>query len=210
MPLLLRRPLRQRQRLLVAPIVPSGPDLVIPLPELTGPPGPQQSPPIEYRGNAGIREASQVRGKRTSKGHVSRIPHTAKGTPSIPPEEAVGAYRSDSPDRSTAAQSQDQRAQLKGSSDDRSRSRDPPGEGTPVVPIPRPQAVMSVPEYLLPIMASAGVGHLSLDQPKAPVGVEFHHQRRVNLVFMNSLSPFTQAQDRMNRLGPSNSSQQSC
>ena len=120
---------------IIAPIVPSGPDLVIPLPELTGPPGPQQSPPIEYRGNAGIREALQVRGKRTSKGHAPRIPHAAKGTPSIPPVEAVGAYRSDSPDRSTVAQSQGQRAQRKESPHDRSRSRDSHTESAPVVPI---------------------------------------------------------------------------
>ena len=181
---------------ITAPIVPSGTDLVIPLPELTGPPGPQQSPPIEYRGNAGIREASQVRGKRTSKGHASRIPRAAKGTPSVPPEEAVGAYRSDSPDRSVVAQSQDQRAQTKGSSDDRSRSRDPPGESTPAVPIPKPQAVMSVPEYLLPIMASAGVGHLSLDQPKAPSVSGVPPPKASEPSIHEFFESFTQAQDR--------------
>ena len=171
--------------------VPSGTDLVIPLPELTGPPGPQQSPPIEYRGNAGIREASQVRGKRTSKGHAPRIPHIAKGTPSVPPEEAVGAYRFDDSDRSVVAQSQDQRTQ-----DVRSRSRDPPGESTPAVPISRPQAVMSVPDYLLPMLATADFGHMSLDQlstprvsgppPPKPSAPSIHE-------FFES---FTQAQDR--------------
>ena len=61
---------------------------------------------------------------------------------------------------------------MKGSTLDRSRSRDPPRETTPVVPIAQPQVVMNVPDYLLPIMASAGVGHLSLDRPSTPsVGV---------------------------------------
>ena len=41
-------------------------------------------------------------------------------------------------------------------------------EPAPVVPIPQPQATMNVPNYLLPIMAMAGVGHLSLDQPAIP------------------------------------------
>ena len=36
------------------------------------PPGPQQSPPIEYRGSAGSRETSQVRGQKSSKGYGSR------------------------------------------------------------------------------------------------------------------------------------------
>ena len=158
-----------------APAVPiPGMELTIPLPELTGPPGPQQSPPIEYRGNAGIRETSQVRGKRASKGHASRIPHAAtavvgKGTPSIPPVEAVGAYATDSPDRSRVSQETlDQRAAMKRSTTDRSRSRDPPRESTPVVPTAQPQVVLNVPDYLLPIMASAGVGHLSLDQHRTP------------------------------------------
>ena len=153
------------------PAVPTpGMELTIPLPELTGPPGPQQSPSIEYRGNAGIRETSQVRGKKASKGSTSRIPHAAtavagKGTPSIPPVEAVGAYATDSTDRSIVSQqSLDQRAAMKGSTTDRSRSRDPPRDSTSVVPIAQPQVVLNVPDNLLPIMASAGVGHLSLDQ----------------------------------------------
>ena len=33
-------------------------------------------------------------------------------------------------------------------------------------PIAQPQVVLNVPDYLLPIMASASVGHLSLDQPR--------------------------------------------
>ena len=82
---------------IIAPVVPTvETDLGIPLPELTGPPGPQQSPPIEYRGNAGIREASQVRAKKSLKGSTLRTPHApialGKGTPPVPPVEAVGAY----------------------------------------------------------------------------------------------------------------------
>ena len=152
-------------------------ELTIPLPELKGPPGPQQPPPIEYRGNAGIREASlpsQVRGKKSSKGHGSRIPHAAtavvgKGTPSIPPEEAVGAYASGSTGAILLSVPQEplaQRAVMKGSTPDRSRSRDPPREIMPELPTAPGQAVMDVPDYLLPIMASVGVGHLSLDQPR--------------------------------------------
>ena len=150
----------------------SGTDLTIPLPELTGPPGPQQSPPIEYRGNAGIRETSHIRGKKSSKGQGPRIPHAAtalvgKGTPSIPPEEAVGAYATDTTGMSSLTIPQEplaQRAQMKGSTPDRSRSRDPPRETTPVVPIAPQQVELNIPEYLLPIMATAGIGHLSLDQ----------------------------------------------
>ena len=56
-----------------APVVPKEPDSVIPLPELTRPPAPQQ-PPVEYTGNAGVREPSQIRGKRPSKGHVFAYP----------------------------------------------------------------------------------------------------------------------------------------
>ena len=88
---------------------------------------------------------------------------------------------------------------MKGSSDDRSRSTDPLGEGTPVhsvVPIPRPQAVMSVPEYLLPIMASAGVGHLSLDQPKAPSGSGVPPPKASEPSIHEFFESFTQAQDR--------------
>ena len=181
---------------ITAPIVAMGTDLVIPLPELTGPPGPQQSPPIEYRGNAGIREASQVRGKRTSKGHAPRIPHTAEGTPSIPPEEAVGAYRSDSPARSIVAQSQDRRAHMRGSSDDRSRSRDPPRESTPVVPIAQPQVVMHVPNNMLPIMASAGVGHLALDQPVIPTMSGVPPPKASEPSIHEFFESFTQAQAR--------------
>ena len=177
---------------------------MIPLPELTGPPGPQQSPPIEHRGNAGIRETSQVRGKKASKGYASRIPHAAtavvgKGTPSIPPEEAVGAYPTDSVDRSIASQPLAQRATMKGSTVDRSRSRDPPRESTTVVPIAQPQVVLNVPEYLLPIMASAGVGHLSLDQPRTPStgGVTPPKAAQASEPSIRDFfESFTQAQDR--------------
>ena len=55
------------------------------------------------------------------------------------------------------------------SSTHRSRSRDDLQEITPAVPIAPPQAVMTVPEYMLPIMAQAGIGHLSLDQPRIQV-----------------------------------------
>ena len=92
-----------------------------------------------------------------------------KGTPPIPPEEAVGAYAIDStgaPLLSVPQEPLAQRAEMRGSTSDRSWSRDPPRETTPEVPIAPGQAVMNVPEYLLPIMASAGIGHLSLDQPR--------------------------------------------
>ena len=36
------------------------------------------------------------------------------------------------------------------------------------MPIAQPQATMNAPNYLLPIMAMTGVGHLSLDQPVIP------------------------------------------
>ena len=54
---------------------------------------------------------------------------------------------------------------MRESTPDRSRSRNPPRDIMPQVPVPG-QVVMDVPDYLLPIMASAGVGHLSLDQPR--------------------------------------------
>ena len=156
-----------------APVIPSVEELVLPLPELTGPPGQQQPSSIEYRGNAGIREPSQARGKRSSKPHASRISHLAatvagKGTPSVPPVEAVGAYSSDSLHRPIVPQSQDLRETMKGSSGDRSRSRDPPRETTAAVPIAQPQAVMTLPSHVLPIMVRTDVGPVSLDQPATP------------------------------------------
>ena len=111
------------------------------------------------------------------KGSTSRTPHAptalGKGTPSVPPVEAVGAYlRTHGMDRAIVSQHQAQRATSKGSTPHRSRSRDPPGEPTPVLPIAQPQAVMTVPEYLLPIMATAGIGHLTHDRSGTPsVGV---------------------------------------
>ena len=174
--------------------------MVIPLPELTGPPAPQQ-PPIEYRGNAGVREPSQVRGKRPSKGQAFRTSHGAiaalgKGTPSIPPEEAVGAYRTDSTDRSVVPQSQDQGSVTRESSGHRSRSRDPPRDLAPVVPIPQPQATMNVPNYLLPIMAMAGVGHLSLDQPVIPGTSGIPPPKASEPSIHEFFESFTAAQDR--------------
>ena len=102
-----------------------------------------------------------------------RIPHAAtalvgKGTPSIPPEEAVGAYASGSTGAILPSVPQEPLAQgavMRESTPDRSRSRDPPRDNMPQVPVPG-QAVMNVPDYLLPIMALGGVGHLSLDQPR--------------------------------------------
>ena len=130
-----------------APAASKGQALTIPLPELTGPPAPHQ-PTIEYRGNAGVRGPSQARGKRPSKGQPIRTSHGAipalgKGTPSIPPEEAVGAYRTDSTDRSAFPQSQDQGPVTRESSGHRSRSREQLREPAPV---PQPQATMIAPE----------------------------------------------------------------
>ena len=45
--------------------------LTLPLPELTGPPGPRQ-PTIEYKGNAGVRQPSHARGKRLTQGQTLR------------------------------------------------------------------------------------------------------------------------------------------
>ena len=112
-----------------------------------------------------------MRSKKPAKPQGPRFPHAAtavagRGTPSVPPEEAVGAYATDSIDRSTATQEpQAQRATMTGYAADRSRSRESPRESTPVVPVAQP-VVMNVPDYLLPIMATAGVGHLSLDQDR--------------------------------------------
>ena len=190
---------------IIAPVVPTvGTDLGIPLPEMTGPPGPQQSPPIECRGNAGIREASQVRANKTLKGSTLRTPHVpialGKGTPPVPLVEAVGTYpTTHGMDRAIVSQHQAQSATSKGSTPDRSRSRDPPRETIPVVPIPQPQAVMNVPDYLLPIMATAGVGHLKLDRSGTPsVGVAV--PPRVAQASAHNIAEFfesfSQAQDR--------------
>ena len=119
-------------------------------------------------------QTSQVRGKKASKGQGARIPHAAtavvgKGTPPIPPVEAVGVYTLDRTGAPIIPVSQEplaQRPEIGGSTPDRSRSRDPPREITPVVPIAPQQVVMTVPEYMLPLMASAGLGHLSNDQPR--------------------------------------------
>ena len=142
--------------------------LTLPLPELTGPPGPRQ-PTVEYKGNAGVRQPSHVRGKKLTQGQTLRTPHgpssLGKGTPSIPPETAVGAYRTDSADRSIVPQSQDQEPIKTQQSGDRSRSREPLRESAPVVPSIQPSATMIVPQYMLPIMAMQGIGHPSSDQP---------------------------------------------
>ena len=142
--------------------------LTLPLPELTGPPGPRQ-PTIEYKGNAGVRQPSHVRGKKLTQGQTLRTPHGSsplgKGTPSIPPETAVGAYRTDSADRSIVPQSQDQEPAKRQQSGDRSRSREPLRESAPVVPSVQPSAPMIVPQYMVPIMAMQGIGHPSTDQP---------------------------------------------
>ena len=148
----------------------------LPLPELTGPPGPRQ-PTVEYKGNAGIKQPSHARGKRLSQGQSLRTPHgpplLGKGTPSIPPETAVGAYRTDSADRPAVPQSQDQGPIIRQASGDRSRSREPLRESAPVVPSLQPSATMTVPDYMVPIMAMHGVGHISSDQPWIP-GVSGH------------------------------------
>ena len=87
----------------------------------------------------------------------------------------------------------------KGSTPDRSRSRDPPRETIPVVPIAQPQAVTNVPDYMLPIMATAGVGHLTLDRSGTPsVGVAV--PPRVAQASAHNIAEFfesfSQAQDR--------------
>ena len=183
-----------------APAVPKGQALTIPLPELTGPPAPHQ-PTIECRGNAGVREPSQGRGKRLSKGQALRTSHGAtpalgKGTPSIPPEEADGAYRTDSTDRSAVPQSQDQGPIIRESSGDRSRPREQLRESAPVVPTPQPQATMTVPDYLLPIMAMAGVGHISTDQPVIPGVSGVPPPRASEPSIHEFFESFTAAQDR--------------
>ena len=105
-----------------------------------------------------------------------RNPHTVtpvlgKGTPSVPLDEAVGAYQAPSEDRLPVPPPQDEGPPPRELSEGRSRSRDPPREvAAAAVPIAQPQATMNmtVPEYMLPIMAMAGIGHLSPNQPVIP------------------------------------------
>ena len=138
----------------------SGLDLTFPTVELSVP----TVPPVGYQGNAGIRETSQVRGRKPTSGQGTRIPHAAaavvgRGTPSVPPVDAVGVYALDRTGVPIIPVSQEplaQRQETGGSTPDRSRSRDPPRENTPVVPIASQQVTMTVPDYMLPLMASAG------------------------------------------------------
>ena len=183
-----------------APAVPKGQALTIPLPELTGPPAPHQ-PAIEYRGNAGVREPSQARNKRLSKGQAIRTSHGAtpalgKGTPSVPPEEAVGAYRTDSTDRPAVPNPQDQGPITRESSGHRSRSREQLRESAPVLPTPQPPATMTVPDYLLPIMAMADVGHISNEQPVIPGVSGFPPPKASEPSIHEFFESFTAAQDR--------------
>ena len=67
----------------------------LPAIELSAPKKPQPPPPVEFRGNAGIREQSETRGRKPTSGSGRRTPFAAtsvlgKGTPSIPPPTAVG------------------------------------------------------------------------------------------------------------------------
>ena len=64
------------------------------------------------------------------------------------------------------------------------------------MPIPRPTAVMSVPDYLLPIMASAGVGHLSLEQPRMPIESGVPPPKASVPSIHELFESLTQAQDR--------------
>ena len=98
--------------------------------------------------------------------------HWERGRHLYHPQEAVGAYLTThgmGPSNSIST-FRAQRITAKGSTPDRSRSRDPPGDIAPVVPIAQPQVVMNVPNYLVPIMATAGVGHLTLDRSGIPSG----------------------------------------
>ena len=170
--------------------------LALPLPELTGPPGPRQ-PTVEYKGNAGVRQPSHARGKRQSQGQAFRTPHgpssLGKGTPSIPPETAVGAYRTDSADRSAVPQSQDQGPTIRQVSGDRSRSREPLRESGSAA---QSSMTMTVPEYMLPIMAMHGVGHISSNQPWIP-GVSGHPPPKAGEPSIHEFfESFTTAQDR--------------
>ena len=56
------------------------------------------------------------------------------------------------------------------------------------MPNPQPQATMTVPEYMLPIMAMAEVGHLSPNQPVIPGVSGIPPPKASGPVFTNSLS----------------------
>ena len=139
------------------PSVPiQGLDLTLPTVELSVPKVPQHPPPSGYRGNAGIREPSQVRGRKSTSGQGVRVPHAAtavvgKGTPPIPPEDGVGV--AGVPTIPTPQETE-------GSTPDRSRSRDPPRETAAVASSAPQQITMDFPNYMIPLMASVGLGHL--------------------------------------------------
>ena len=142
----------------------------VPSPESPAPQISQQSA-VDYRGSAGIREPSQVSGSRPLRGQGGRHSHitgisAGRGTPSVPPVEAVGYAAGTTGDQilSTPQEPIVPRSDRRPSSTHRSRSRDELQEATQAVPIAPPQAVMTVPNYMLPIMAQAGIGHLTFDQ----------------------------------------------
>ena len=72
---------------------PSFPSIELPVPKV-----PQNPPPVGYRGNAGIREPSEVRGRKSTSGTGGKVSHAAtavvgKGTPSVPPLAACWSGR---------------------------------------------------------------------------------------------------------------------
>ena len=76
-----------------------------------------------------MREPSEVRGRKSISGHAGRV-HAAtavvgKGTPSVPPEDAVGVV---------GVPINPIEQETGGATPDRSRSRDPPREATAVAP----------------------------------------------------------------------------
>ena len=125
-----------------------------------------------------LEKPRKFEGKRPSKGQGSRIPHhchcfgrkgntisTSCGSCRICGRQHRCFIIMYSISRTSCSEGREKR-----STSDRSRSRDPPQETTPAVPIAPQQVVMTVPDYMLPIMAQAGLGHISLDQPRVQVG----------------------------------------
>ena len=105
----------------------------------------------------------------------------------------MGAYRTDSADRSAVPQSQDQGPIIRQVSGDRSRSREPLRESGPAA---QSSMTMTVPEYMLPIMAMHGVGHISSNQPWIP-GVSGHPPPKAGEPSIHEFfESLTSAQDR--------------
>ena len=139
--------------------------LQFPTIELPVPKRPQQPPSVEFRGNAGVREPSVARGRKSTGGSGGRIPFAAaavvgKGTPSIPPPTAVGMAAVPN----TQLTERESRSRERSPSA-RSRSRDPlPEASNPLAPIISDQQMSEIPAFMAPLMSAMGLGHLPASQ----------------------------------------------